>query len=208
MARDGIGTQIETLIRNGKWKQARTAIEKQLSKEPDDHWLWSRLSGVKYEQRDYQGALEAAEKALEIIPDCPLAHWSKAATVEMLGKTGEAMDLYARLFHRGLEQLENPDSDANECWEGPDWTSGLMADCLFRIAGCLAKGQPNPRSKLNRKDLAVETYQAFLRLLDLGVPSIYSRDDALVRLKKLVPSKDAKLKAAVKSMGKMELITS
>ena len=81
MGRDRIGTRIETLIQQGRWKQAERAIRKQLDKEPDDHWLWSRLSGVKYEQHDYQGALEAAEKALDIVPDCPLAGWSYAGAL-------------------------------------------------------------------------------------------------------------------------------
>jgi tetratricopeptide (TPR) repeat protein len=197
MAKDGIANQIESLIRKCDWKQLRALIEKQLGKEPGDHWLWSRLSGAKYEQRDYLGALEAAEKALAIISDCPLALWSKAGAVEMLGKTDEARNLYARLFRRGLQQLKNPDADANECWEGPDWTSGLMADCMFRIAGCLAK--------TGQRDQAIEMYGRFLSQGDLGTQSIYSREDALDRLKKLVPSKKAKREAAVKMMEK-ELI--
>ena len=78
--------RIETLIGKGDWKSARRAIEKQLDREPDDHWLWSRLSAVKYEQRDYEGALAAAEKALEMVPDCPLALWSYANALDMLGR--------------------------------------------------------------------------------------------------------------------------
>jgi len=197
MARDRIGTQIEHLLRRGDWKSAQALIEKQLGKQPDDHWLWSRLSGVKYEQRDYRGALEAAEKALEIVPDCPLALWSKAGALEMLGRGKEAIGLYEQLFNRGLEQLKNPDSDADECWEGPDWTSRLMADCMFRTASCLAKTA--------LRDKAVKMYRLFLSLGDLGTQGIYSREDALERLNKLVPSKKAKREAAVKMMEK-ELI--
>ena len=65
-----------------------------------------------------------------------------------------------------------------------------MADCLFRIAGCLAK--------TGRRDGAVEMYREFLRLGDLGIRGIYSREDALARLDKLVPSKKAKPEAVVK----------
>jgi tetratricopeptide (TPR) repeat protein len=192
MARDRIGNQIETWIEKNAWKQARTAIESQLRKEPDDHWLWARLSAVKYEQRDYQGALEAAGKALEIVPDCPLALWSYAGAVEMLGRSADAMDVYARLLQRGLEELKHPDRDANECWEGPDWTAGLMEDCLFRIAGCLAL--------MGRRDGAVEMYRGFLGLADLGARGIYSREDALKKLKKLLPTAKARREAALKAM--------
>lgn len=181
MAKDSIGTQIETLIHKSEWKQARIAIERQLDKEPDDHWLWSRLSGVMYEQRDYQGALKTAEKALSIISDCPLALWSKAGALDMLGKADKASESYLHLFRRGLEELRNPDEDANECWEGPDWTYSLIMDCIFRIAGCL--------TKTDRLDTAVDFYQEFLSLLDLGPQGIYSRQDAEQRLNKLVEKK-------------------
>ncbi len=199
MARNRIETKIETLIKREDWKAGRRIIETQLQTEPDDHWLWARLSAVKYEQRDYQGALEAAEKALEIVPDCPLAGWSKAVALEMVGKTGEATEIYSQLFRRGLQQLKNPDEDANECWEGADWTSGLMADCSFRAAGCLAK--------TGQKHKAVEGYQYFLGFLDLGIPSIYSRKDALEKLNKLMPSKKAQQEAALKRVVDRKLIS-
>ena len=99
---------------------------------------------------------------------------------------------------RGLQQLQNPDVDANECWEGPDWTSGLTVDCVFRTAGCLAK--------MGRRDQAVGTYGLFLSLIDLGLQGIYSRKDALKKLNQLLPNKKTRREAAVKSIGKVELI--
>jgi tetratricopeptide (TPR) repeat protein len=192
MAKDPIGTQIESLIGKSEWKRAQTVLEKQLRKEPDDHWLWARLSAVKYEQRNYEGALEAARKAVQIVPDCPLALWSYAGAVEMSSNAGEAMDVYSQLFRRGLEELTNPDEDAYECWEGPDWTAGLMADCIYRIAGCLAKK--------GERDSAVSLYQEFLSLPDMGAQGIYSREDALKKLNKLVPSKKAKREAAMRKV--------
>jgi tetratricopeptide (TPR) repeat protein len=198
MPADRIAARIETVIRKGDWKQAQAAIEKQLAKEPEDHWLWARLSGVRYEQRDYQGALGLAEKALALVADCPLALWSKAGALEMLGKTDEAKDLYTRLFRRGLQELNHPDEDANECWEGPDWTAALMADCLFRIAGCLAKA--------GRRDNAITVYQELLSLPDMGVQGIYSREDVLARLNKLLPSKRARREAAMRRVLERELI--
>jgi tetratricopeptide (TPR) repeat protein len=174
--------RIEVLIGQGAWESAQKAIEKQLVKEPDDHWLWARLSTVKHEQRDYQGALDAAEKALDIVPDCPLALWSYAGALDMLGKTKEAGKVYLWLLRRGLEELETPDEDANECWEGADWTRGLVVDSIFRLAGSLAK--------MGERDKAIEWYKRFLELVDYGMPpGIYSREEARSRLKKLGPGK-------------------
>ena len=86
----------------------------------------------------------------------------------MLGKTREAGRIYAQLLLRGLEELKNPDADAEECWEGADWTRGLVMDCIFRIAGGLAE--------IGGKDEAVEWYNRFLSLLDQGAQrGIYSR---------------------------------
>jgi tetratricopeptide (TPR) repeat protein len=176
MATKRIGPQIEELIADEAWGQAQTVIEKQLAKEPHDHWLWSRLSAVKYEQRDYQGALADAEKALEIVPDCPLAQWDYAGALDMLGRPKEALAVYRDLFHRGDEQLETPDEDAEECWEGKEWTAGLITDCAFRAAGCLAK--------LGDPVAAEDLYRIFLAMVE-NAPGIYSRKDAEARLKKL-----------------------
>jgi tetratricopeptide (TPR) repeat protein len=195
--------RIETLIAEGEWGSAQSAIEKQLHKEPDDHWLWSRLSAVKYEQRDYQGALEAADKGVQIVPDCPLALWSYANALDMLGNvreagrvsrswsrsrshpqnvlgnTREAGRVYIQLLRRGLQELSQPDEDADECWEGADWTRGLVVDCMFRIAGCLAK--------MRKRQKAIEWYKRFLDQVVIGVqPGIYSREDAQVKLRELL----------------------
>ncbi len=184
---------IETQIKAGNWKSAQDVIEQQLKDEPDDHWLWSRLSGVKYEQRDYKGALAAADRALEIVPDCPLALWSRAGALDMLGKTREAAEVYKELLHRGGEEIINPDEDAEECWEGKNWTKGLLADCIFRTAGCLvkmgkeAKARKRPEEATKFQQKAAEFYQIFLNLLDYERHGIYSREDAEARLKKLVP---------------------
>jgi tetratricopeptide (TPR) repeat protein len=169
--------QIEKLIAAGKWKQAEDAIKKRLDKEPDNHWLWSRLSTAKYEQRDYKGALGAVEKALEIVPDCPLALWDYAGALDMIGKPSEAAEVYLRLLRRGRQELDTPDQDADECWEGRNWTLGIMVDCLFRIAGLLAKN--------GEKSRAIKLYNEFLALVDHGSPGIYTREDAEAKLKKL-----------------------
>jgi tetratricopeptide (TPR) repeat protein len=171
------GNQIEKLIEAGKWKQAEDAIRKRLGKEPDNHWLWARLSTAKYELHDYEGALAAAEKALEIVPDCPLAKWEYAGALEMLGKIREAGDVYFWLLRRGLEELKTPDEDAEECWEGRKWTLGIMVDCTFRVAGLLAK--------IGKRDRAIKTYHEFLDLVNDGSPGIYTKEDAEAKLKKL-----------------------
>jgi tetratricopeptide (TPR) repeat protein len=188
--------RIEDLIAKSKWQLAEAAIRKQLRMSPDSHWLWARLSAVRYEQRDYEEALLAANKALAIVEDCPLALWSKAGALQMLEKPREAASLYLSLAHRGIEELENPDADAKECWEGKDWTGGLVADCMFQVAACL--------STLDYRDEAIRMYRIFLSLTDFGMQGIYARDDALRRMKRLMPNKTAKWRSIAEFM-KMSL---
>ncbi len=197
MANNRIETRIESLIAAREWESAQKLIEKQLGKEPDDHWLWCRLSGVRYEQRDYPGAQTAADKALEIVPDCPLALWSCAGPLEIRGKTKEAVKIYKKLIRRGLQQLKTPDEDANECWEGADWTRGLVVDCIFRTAGCLAQ--------LGEKEEAVQWYRHFVNLMPFGMHSVYSREAALARLRSLAPDEKA-TPDVIKRMRNLEAV--
>jgi tetratricopeptide (TPR) repeat protein len=188
-------TRIESLLKKGQWRQADAVIRMQLQDNPGDHWLWARLSGASFEQRNYQEALEAAEKAVTIVRDCPLALWSKAGALQMLGQPKEASTLYLDLARRGLKELLHPDADANECWEGADWTSSLVADCVFQAAACLAA--------MNSLEKAVETYRTFLSLIDIGMQGVYSREDALRRLRRLIPNKKAKRQMAAKLMEEL-----
>ncbi len=182
MTANSNGKRIETLIAAEEWAKAQKAIEKQLAEEPDSHWLWSRLSCVKYEQFDYKGALDAAQRALALVPDCPLALWDQANALDMLGRTKEAGLIYSRLLRRGFQEIKEPDEDAEQCWEGEQWTWALVVDCIFRIAGCLAK--------TGASDEAVACYQHFIFFLRHGVQGIYTIEDALAALKKLVPAKE------------------
>jgi tetratricopeptide (TPR) repeat protein len=182
MTANGNGKRIETLIAAEDWAKAQKAIQKQLAEAPDDHWLWSRLSSVKYEQRDYKGALDAAERALAIVPDCPLALWDQAGALDMLGRAKEAGLIYTRLLRRGFQEIKEPDEDAEGCWEDEQWTWALVVDCIFRIADCLAK--------TGAAEEAVVCYQHFLFFLRHGVQGIYTVEDALAELKKLMAAKE------------------
>jgi tetratricopeptide (TPR) repeat protein len=202
MTANGNGKRIESLIAAEQWQKAQKAIQKQLANAPDNHWLWSRLSCVQYEQCDYQGALDAAHRALAIIPDCPLALWDQANALDMLGRTKEAGRVYSRLLRRGFQQIKEPDEDAEECWEGEQWTWALVVDCIFRIADCLAKtGAPEE---------AVVLYQSFLFFLRHGVQGIYTIEDGMAELKKLMPDKEKIDKEMIdkeKALKELETVT-
>jgi tetratricopeptide (TPR) repeat protein len=177
--------QVEELIEEGRWVDARRLIEAMLRDRPDDHWLLARLATTFYEMGDYEKALDLADRAVEIAPNCPLVLWDRAGALDMLGREREALPIYAGLVRRGLEVLMRDHGLASiaedECFEGEEWMISLMTDCVYRIA-CVMED-------LGAGKKAAPLYRAFLRMMDLGAPSIYTREEAAARLQKLTPKK-------------------
>ncbi len=165
---------VEKLIQEERWVDARRVIEELLNKDHEDHWLLARLSTTYYEMGDYEKALELADKALQIAPDCPLALWDRAGALDMLCREREALDVYENLLSRGLESIAE-----EECGEGEEWAAGLMADCVFRIATIA--------QDIGDKERAVRIYHNFLGMLDSGAQGIYSLEEAIERIRALTP---------------------
>ncbi|MGH9929563.1 MAG: hypothetical protein ACREA9_10065 [Pyrinomonadaceae bacterium] len=119
---------IEALIQAEDWKAARKAIVAALGKEPDSHWLLSRLALTYYEEFNYEKALEIEAQALRLAPDCPLVLWGYAGTLEMLEREREAIKIYSQLIERGARPIAY-----GECGEGLARARGLIADSFYRI---------------------------------------------------------------------------
>ena len=108
--------------------EARTLIEKELVRDPESHWLLARLSTTFYEERQYEQALRQIERAYRLAPDCPLVLWDYAGTLDAVGRTAEAIELYGRLLGKGVEAVAY-----EECGEGISWAIALLTDCCFRL---------------------------------------------------------------------------
>ncbi len=108
--------EIEALLAAEDWEAARSLIRTRLATEPDSHWLLTRLGLTYYEQRRYRQALRYEGQALRLAPRCPLVLWDYAGTLDMLGRTSEALRIYRRLIRRGVERLA-----FGECGEGRAW---------------------------------------------------------------------------------------
>jgi tetratricopeptide (TPR) repeat protein len=144
-------------------------LRRQLKREPNHHWVLTRLSSVLYEKRRYAMALKYAEKAFAQMPTCPLVLWDYAGALQMLGRHGEALDLYARIVTRGVHRIAT-----GECGEGKGWARGLVADAHYRASISLAA--------LGNREAS---FSAFDQCLDLRGPGCYSiyRLDELSRPK-------------------------
>jgi hypothetical protein len=156
---------IEELIENERWSDARTLVREALKRKPRSHWLLTRLSLTYYEERQYTHALQYAKRAFALAPSCPLVLWDYAGALQMLGRHSEALDLYARIVTRDISELAYGD-----CGEGKAWARGLIADAHYRASLSL-RAVGNEQASLS----------AFDQCLDLRGPGCRS----IYRLKEL-----------------------
>jgi tetratricopeptide (TPR) repeat protein len=168
--------RINDLFKRQKWAEARRLLKKRLEKEPNDHWILTRLGTTYYEERDYLKALEFSRQAQPLAPECPLVLWDLASTLEMLGDDRNALGVYRELFARGPQRIAT-----DECGEGMKWAVALLADCLYSAAGCL--------HRIGERDAAVSCLRQHLELRALGAKSIYSRREVSKRFAEVAGSR-------------------
>jgi len=151
---------IETAIQSENWAVARKLIRAALEREPQSHWLITRLALTYYEEQKYAASLSYSHKALKIAPRCPLALWDYAGSLQMLGIHRKALSVYRTLLARGVEGIAYGD-----CGEGLSWARGLISDCFYR--------QGLSFKKLKQKKAATESYRKHLKMRGPGCRSIY-----------------------------------
>lgn len=132
-----------------------------MRREPDNHWLLTRLGLTYYEQKQYKRALHYEAKALQIEPYCPLVIWDYAGTLDMLGRKKEALSIYRWLASWGEERLAY-----GPCGEGIQAARSLIADCFYRIGAILEEQGQRKR--------AIAAYQEHLSRRTRGTRSIYA----------------------------------
>jgi tetratricopeptide (TPR) repeat protein len=154
---------VEDLIRAERWAGARGLIKKRLKKDPGNHWLLARLGLTYYEQRRYEAALACEEEALRIEPNCPLALWDYAGSLQMLGRHVDALAVYDRITRRGIDDIA-----VGQCGEGRAWAKGLVADCYYRMMDSF--------DALGDRATATEMLEKHLDMRGPGCHSIYPLD--------------------------------
>jgi tetratricopeptide (TPR) repeat protein len=153
---------IEAAIKRKDWKGARRLIRADLRRNPDSHWLLTRLSLTYYEEYDYKRALVIGRQAYKLMPKCPLVLWDLAGTLSMLGRQQEAITIYRGLIRRGLESIA-----FGRCGEGKAWARGLVADCWYSLADC------ERRLRHPKPTRAIKCYKQHLAMRGPGCRSIY-----------------------------------
>jgi tetratricopeptide (TPR) repeat protein len=188
MSRTSAADRINKLFEQEKWAEARKVILADLKKEPNSHWLLTRLSTTYYEERDYLTAIEWGLKAFALAPRCPLVLWDLAGALHMTGDDERALAMYAGLLKRGIKRIAE-----DECGEGRAWATALLTDCLFRMGESYAA--------LGRTKAAQMAFERYLTLRGRGAESIYSAELAVKELAKLGNARSPKIEQELKEVS-------
>ena len=160
---------VDELLQREEWDDARKLVERELKRQPNDHWLLTQLGVTYYEQGRYREALSPLLDSLAIVPDCPLTLWNVAGTLDALGKPEVAVPIYAWL----LGSKKSADDDP--CWESDEWSDSLKTDSVYRIGTCL--------QRMERWESAEHCFREYINLILAGVDGAYQLQDAARRIR-------------------------
>ncbi|MCK5148279.1 tetratricopeptide repeat protein [bacterium] len=167
-----IKNQINQLLDDEKWLEARELIQQALEDEPDNHWLMTNFSSTYYENKEYKKAVEVSEKALLLAPDCPLVLWDYACATDMTGRFADAIAIWEKLIEADTNELAH-----GECGEGLRWTESLQNDCIYRLAVSY--------KKLGKIDMAKNYLKEHISNRKPGLPSVYTMKEVKKQLNQL-----------------------
>jgi tetratricopeptide (TPR) repeat protein len=142
------------------WKKARSLIQDELLSQPMDHWLWMTLGLTYHEEQEYEKAVQCSKRAVQLAPDCPLALWHYAGSLDMAGQGQFALPIWIMLLSMDIEQVAYGDHG-----EGMKWALQLLNDVHYRMGRYY--------QRIGRKDLAKESFRKYLHNRAHDVGSIY-----------------------------------
>jgi hypothetical protein len=142
MMDDNTWQDIEQNIEEDKYAEAREILIKYLTIEPNNHWILTRISSTYYEEFNYMKALEFAQKAYKVSPNCPLVLWDLAGALDMVNKEKEAIDIWSSLINKGELALA-----FEECGEGLRSARAFINDSRYRIGLSYKDLEENNKAK-------------------------------------------------------------
>ena len=178
------------LYKRDDFKAAATALDRAIALDPADESNYLDGGMMLIEHHLVEGALSAAEKALEVAPDSYRAHRMKALAEFKLGRVNDAENLYARAV-----QLNPADAEA---------IVGLATAQLDK--GDARRAEEGLKKGIERLPRAAVLYQAYGNLLLSGIGSSDAGDDSrAIQLFEKAIALDNSLAEAHYGLGKLAL---
>jgi predicted Zn-dependent protease len=156
--------EIDVLIDEDKYAQARSKIRPLLRSLPKDPWLLHAMTLSYYWERDYRQAIKFSALAVAVAPNEPACLWDHGRVLARLRKPKDAIRFLEKLIRMGAVKA------GIQSTMGTRWARELINDARFLVTECYLDVR-------NRK-AARKHILAHLRLRGQGVPSVFFRRDA------------------------------
>jgi tetratricopeptide (TPR) repeat protein len=121
--------RIDRFMDEGRLARAKSLIQRELKKRPDDFYWLACLAFIYCEGGARNSALTTIRKALALAPREPLVMFYHAYILRSLSRHAEAMDVLRRILRKGERRIGRV-----ETREGIRWARSLMNDCRFEMA--------------------------------------------------------------------------
>jgi hypothetical protein len=162
---------LEPLLERSEWAAARKLIQRELKKQPENHWLLTQLGVTYYEEGKYREALPIFLSSVRIVPDCPLILWNVAGTLDALGRPEDAIPIYTSLLRSTKTAADDP------CWESKEWSDNLKTDCVYRLGVCFLH--------MKRRESAEHCFRQYVNLLLAGMNGTYPIEEAATQIREV-----------------------
>lgn len=160
-------------FKNEDWLNAQKILEVLISSSKEESfWLYTSLSSVFYELKNYDEALKYSKLAYSLNPESPLVLWDYAGVLYMLNKEQEAIDLWQIIIKTNEDVLAFELTTA-----GLRWARTLKNDALYRIAQAYYY--------LENDKLALEYAMNHLNNRKKGQKSLYKKSEILSLIEKM-----------------------
>ena len=162
-----------TYFKNQEWAKAQKVLLSIVKLSDDkDFWVYTSLSSVTYELRNYKQALEYSKIAYSLNSESPLVIWDYAGVLYMLDKKDRAINLWQQILNIPEEVIAFELTS-----EGLRWARRLRNDCFYRVAEAYYY--------LENDGLALKYALNHLNSRKKGQLSLYSKKEVLALIKKI-----------------------
>lgn len=127
-----IEKKIEKFYRSEDWNKAKIVTLQNLKKNPKNHFLWTRLASIYFEQKNKEKSLSAAKKAYVLSPNCPLVCWDYGNALVGTGHHNRAVIVFKRLLRMNVKGVAR-----GKCGQGLKNAQKLVNDTKYVLGICL-----------------------------------------------------------------------
>jgi tetratricopeptide (TPR) repeat protein len=188
------GESVDALIESGHWKRARQAVEARLKANPNDAQAYAWRSKIESGFGDLDGAIEDAERAVELNPNSAAFHGQLAEACALMADRSSVLKglVYARRMKKEIaaalaidpNQIDTLLVEMMYAWKAPAMAGGDR-NRAWQIAAHI--GQVSPvwgylaRARLAEEEGNDKEVEAALRKAVEADPSFYRARLALAR---------------------------